>query len=237
MVTAAPSRAGELGGTRYSMDAPKILAECCEQGTLCRFQLVHCEFSESATFCSTHDDWTELAMASTKGDEPIQLHSISCVSFSYGNSYCAFLGCLIDVRRPEPGELRIVVTTPSSLTVTNLRQSFRIPVIDQAGLETTIRTSEQKEFFVSARDISESGLEIEFAPETEHRLCVGASIIVKLKYRGEIVQRVAQVRRLFGDRCGIFFGNPTDEETRRQAAAMRGIALSLQQFWLRNRLL
>jgi hypothetical protein len=231
------SRSSNTSDTQCSLDAKRILGECCEQLSACRFQLVHCEYSVHATFAATFPDYIELAVSSSESDEPIHPQAICCISFSYGTSYCAFLGCLIDVRLVQRGEYRVCATTPKQLTVTNLRQSFRVPVIEASGLETTVRNGKGEAFSVVAHDITEQGIEIEFPSGSHHNCSLRSMVNVELKFRGEVVHRMAQVRRVIGDRCGLAFEAPSDAAGQKQASCMRGIVLSLQQLWLRSRLL
>lgn len=236
MFTSTSNRSADVGGMRYSLESARILAECCEQSANCRFQLVHCVYSLHATFVSLHDEWIEILLPSKDGESYLIQHAICCISFSYGTSYCAFLGCLVDVRQDSPGHVRIVVTFPKQLTVTNLRQSFRVPVVDNAGLETTIRTATDREFRVIAHDITESGMEFELPAGIDPGFDAGSQLTVELRFRDEVVVRPAEIRRKIENRCGVAFSSPVDEQAQQQATRMRGIVLSLQQLWLRSRL-
>ena len=237
MVTSTTNRSGDVGGTRHSLDAPTILVECCEQSVICRFQLVHCAFLTHATFVAMHEEWIEIRMPSQDGESSLIQHAICCISFSYGTSYCAFLGCLVDVRRKGNGDFQVFVTFPEQLVVTNLRHAFRVPVIEKSGLETILRTWQNQEFTVVARDITEEGIEIELPSGTDQGLTVGAPISIELKYRGEAVKRSAEVRRIIGKHLySVAFVGGHDDQGQNQASRLRGIVLSLQQLWLRSRL-
>jgi hypothetical protein len=235
MASSTSNRSGDIGGGRNSLDSAAILKECCEQSVACRLQLVHCVYSVSATFFTLHEEWVEMVLPKD-GESHLIQHAICCISFTYGTSYCAFLGCLVDVRQHTPGKVRIVATFPKQLTVTNLRQSFRVPVIESSGLETIIRTFDAQEFHVVAHNITESGMEVEFPERTDYGLTPGASVSVELRFRGEIVLRSAEVRRISENYCGLVFASPLDVQSQNAAARMRGIVLSLQQMWLKSRL-
>ena len=130
----------------------------------------------------------------------------------------------------------MIATVPKELTITNLRQSFRVPVIRTAGLETIIRTEDDRTFIVNALDIAEAGLEVEFAGGDTSGLVIGAPVVVELGFRGEVIQRAAEIRRIHAGRCGLLFDNRSDEIGHRQAACVHGLVLSLQQHWLKSRL-
>jgi hypothetical protein len=140
--------------SRSFPDAVKILEDCCEQRTVCRFELVHNGYSTSVTMVRLHPQGLELRIPVEEDREPLLSQAICCVSFSIGPTICAFLGHLIDVRKHKTGERLIVVSVPKQLIGTNLRQSFRVPVIRDAGLETIIHTADEQQFVVNARDIA-----------------------------------------------------------------------------------
>lgn len=236
MVTSATTHTVDASEIHYELESGRIVSECCEHGSSCRFQLVHSEFSLHATFVALHVDGSGLHLALEDGGGSLNDHAICCVSFPYGTSFCAFLGCLIDVRPQVRGERLVVTTIPPMLTVTNLRRSFRVPVIEQAGLETIVQTPTGRKITVAARDITEDGTEIEIPDNVLHEFSPGTCVSIELKFRGDVVQRTAQVRRIERTRCGLSFNPPPEESEKRGAATMRGIVLSLQQLWLRNRL-
>lgn len=235
MFTSTSNRPESVDGTRNSLDSTRILSECCEHLATCRFQLVHCVYSVHAKFMELREQWIEIQMPSNDGDSQLIEHAICCVSFSYGTSYCAFLGCLVDIRKNVPGQIRIVATFPKQLIVTNLRRTFRVPVIDNSGLETIIRTSKGEEFTVVTRDITEGGIEFESFTGIDAGISIGSKVSVEMKFRGEVVERSAEVRRVLDNRCGVAFDDIRDDHSQIQALQMRGIVLSLQQLWLRSR--
>ncbi len=220
----------------HNVDATAILDECCQQSAACRFQLLHSGYSARGTFQAFRAQRIELRISAEEGSEPILPQSICCVTFPHQNSICAFLGCVIDVRRQSPAQCKVIATIPKQLTMTNLRQSFRVPVIQQSGLVVNIQTSEGRTFVVQARDIADDGMEIEFAPNEDHRLAVGKTVLIELRFRDEVALRTAEVRRLADSRCGLLIRTPLDDEEHRQAGRMHAIVVLLRQLWLKSRI-
>ena len=221
---------------RYALDSEKLLSECCDQNIECRCQFVHSGDSMQAIFVGLDERGVELKIPLEEACKSLHPKSICCVSFPYRTSFCAFVGCLLDVYQQESGERRLVATFPGEVTVTNLRQAFRVPVLPDAGLEAIVRLPDKRAFNVAAQDIAEGGMEVEFARDDKHGLMVGMHVAVQLKFRDKTVVRKAEVRRVVAPRCGLYFGSPSDNDGRRQAAAMHAIMLSMQQLWLKNRL-
>ncbi len=236
MATKTSTRAVDRSDAEHSLDSSKVLTECCQQGTACRFQLVHSGYSAPAIFVPILAQGIELQISSDEMGEPLLPQAICCISFPYRTTFCAFLGCIVDVRQPKSKVRRVIVSVPQQLTTTNLRQSFRVPIIQHSGLETVVRTADNQQFVVDTHDIAQAGLEIEFAEGDPPRLSVGQSLSVELRFRGEVVQRTGDVRRIQGNRCGLLFGQNPDDGDHQQAARMNGIMLSLQQMWLKSRL-
>lgn len=219
------------------VDAKKILAECCEIQNFCRLQLVHSDFSTPAMFVSMNNLSVELSISSEDADARLLAQAIACVSFPYRTSFCAFLGCLIDVRKRPGGERRAVVSIPQHVITTNLRQTFRVPVLPNAGLETSIITADGTPNPIFVRDITDAGVELEFPDEDYPVLLLGSVLLIEFRFRGEAIQRHGEIRRLTGRKVGLSFeANPTDPQENQQAIRMNGLVLAIQQHWLRSRL-
>jgi hypothetical protein len=197
--------------------------------------LVHSGYVASVTMVKLHPQGVELLLEPEDAREPLLEQAICCVSFSVSPKFCAFIGYLVDVKHAKTGNCHIVVSVPKQLTATNLRQSFRIPVIRNSGLQTIIRTPGQRQFVVMARDIAESGIEVEFTTSDDPALNVGTLVDVELHLRDEVVEKTAEVRRISGSKCGLAFTCRQDEQGRRHDVRLNGFVLSLQQLWLRSR--
>jgi hypothetical protein len=235
LLTTTFTRTAETNDARNSDDATKVLSECCEVNAACRLQFAHNGYSARATFVALRPQGIELRLSAEENDEPLLPQAICCVSFPYKTTFCAFLGKLDEVHQLSSGGCRVVATTPKQLTTTNLRQSFRVPVNTEAGLVTTVRMPDDQAFVVQTRDIAESGLEIEFSRKDHPELTVGATLIAELQFRGEVVQRKCEVRRVAGKQCGLLFCRQPNEDEQRPADRMNGMLLSLQQLWLKSR--
>lgn len=233
MATTVSNHSPNVGDMRHTLDSIGVLAECCEQSSTCRVQLLHCNYSVTATFVAMQDQLIQIQTPSQDVKSPLVPHALFCVTFSYGTSLCAFLGCLIDLQRNLPDAEIIFSTYPEQLMVTNLRSSFRVPIIENSGLETIVRTYDGQQFTVLACDITNSGMEFEFT-DCVPDLSVGSMISIELKYRDQVVRRSAIVRRTAANQCGVAFVGGTGDHA--EASRMRHLVLSLQQLWLRSRL-
>ena len=228
--TTAPEHGGHL------CDAVETLSKQCEKRTPCQVQLIPQELVIRAYFQKLTHETTELCVVDTNLQiEQLILHSICCVSFPTQNSYCAFLGCLAAVYGHSHEERRLTVTYPSQLMVTNLRHSFRIPVGHNAGLGVRLGLPGHSPVSVTARNLAESGIEVELAAEWLP-LAVGSIVNVQLCFQGGSIDRVAEVRRLADDSCSLMFHHPMDDQSKQQSMSFQKLIRTLQQLWLKNRL-
>lgn len=230
------TRTPETVDSKNYLDSAKVLNECCAHRTVCRFELIHNGYATSATMMKLHPQGIELRISADDADEPLIEQAICSISFSVGPTICAFMGHLLDVRPLTSHERKAFVTVPGLLFATNLRKSFRVPVIMNSGLETRVWTPDGTKHFVSACDLAEFGIEIEFESGKVPVLKVGDKLKVELRFRNETVNRGAEIRRVAGPRCGLAFSGETDEIDREQAGRLSRFVIGLQQIWLQNRI-
>lgn len=235
-MTQTLARTPETVDSKNYLDSAKVLNECCAQKTVCRFELIHNSYSTSATLIKLHPQGIELRISADDANEPLIEQAICSISFSVGPTICAFLGHVIDVRVLTSHERKVFVTVPDRLFATNLRRSFRVPVVMDSGLEVRVWTADGVKHWVTACDVAESGIEIEFEAGKVPTVKVGGRLEIELRFRDETVKRTAEIRRIAGPRCGLSFGSNVEEVDREQAARLSRFVISLQQIWLKNRI-
>ncbi len=221
---------------KHVLDPTSILNECCDLRSTCRFQLVHNGSPFRAIFLGMRPNGIELDIPTEGRAERLQTEAICCVSFPFRTSLCAFLGCLVDVQTQISGERRVITTIPKQLTITNLRRSFRVPVIQHAGFEATIRLADSRLLSVNVCDVTEAGINVEFSADDHPNLSVGIAVGVEVRFRGELIQKKGEVSRLSGSHCIIVFASPMFEEDRREEDRWRETVSSLQKLWLKSRI-
>jgi len=237
MIEPSPSdRAMTSGRLQQPVEASLILSECCEQEVSCRLQLVHSGHCVRATLQSLSKHGVLLRVALDDHSDELRFHALCCVAFPHRSSLCAFLGCLLEIRNPDSAGREVVIGMPQLLAVTNLRQSFRVPVVHQSGLQVLFRLPDQRELVAEALNIAESGIEVKFAAKDNPPvLAAGTAVGVELRFRDELVQLTGEVRRHQGT-CAVEFAKPEGDGPQRQAVRLHGMVLSLQQRWLKSRL-
>ena len=229
-------RAMPSGSHQQVVEATPILSECCEQETSCRLQLVHSGHSVHATLQSLSKNGVLLRVALDDHSDELRPHALCCVAFPHRASLCAFLGCLLESHNQDSAGREVVIEMPQLLTVANLRQSFRVPVVHQSGLQVLFRLPDQRELVAEALNIAETGIEVEFAAkDNPPALAAGTAVDVELRFRDELVQLTGEVRRHQGT-CAVMFAKPEGDGPQRQVARLHGMVLSLQQLWLKSRL-
>jgi len=218
-----------------SLESAKVIQDCCERGMACLFKLIHSGSVAPARFLTLVGSNVELQLSMEDDDERLPEQAIACVSFSYQSKFCAFLGCVVEVGPMVAKNQRVTVSIPKQVLTTNLRQSFRVPVIPEAKLETLILLPSQQWLPVQARDIADSGIEVELTAANWPELNVGTAVTIELRFRGESIQKSGKIRRINASIFGIAFDDVVNERERSRDAQLARMTLVLQQLWLKNR--
>ncbi len=227
----------EVTAPQRETDALPILNDSCAFATSCRLQLVHSGHSVTATLRSATASGLVLRIAKDDHSDELYPHALCCVAFPYRTSLCAFLGCLLEIRNSDETGREVVVAVPQRLVVTNLRKSFRVPVVSDSELLVILKLADQPSWNVTAGNIAETGIEVDFPTDRDvPTLPLGTVVEVELHFRQEQLRLTASVRRQKGPQCGLLFVAATGAEAQHQTERLHGIVLSLQQLWLKSRL-
>ncbi len=217
-----------------TVKAVPVLRECCERGMLCRLHLLHSGQILEAKFHTVHSEGVVLRINGCPREDSLQPEAMVCVAFPFQQSLCAFLSCAKKVRDGDTS-LEVHFDLPATLTATNLRRSFRVRVIHEAGVELTIRLSDGTRIDGEVLNVSESGIEINLATD-DLRLSVDIEVQAELKFRGEHLEFAAIVRRRHQLRRALQFQLSHTPDARQQVAALTRFVRSLEQIWLKSRL-
>ncbi len=237
MVSLVPTTATEPAGPQRELDALPILKEGCTFATTTRLQLVHSGHSVTATLRSVTTTGVVLRIATDDHTDELSPHALCCVAFPHRTSLCAFLGCLLEIRNSDEVGREVVVALPQRLVVTNLRRSFRVPVVSDSGLIVVLRRDDRSLCHVTARNMAENGIEVEFDSDREvPSLPLGTVLAIELHFHQEQIHLTGEVGRQQGSHCGLLFSTRSGEAAQQQSARLHGVVLSLQQLWLKSRL-
>ena len=146
-----------------------------------------------------------------------------------------FLSNLIEVAEYDRDHQNVTLSVPKQLVTTNLRQSFRVPVLPEAEFEASLFLTDDQCLAVTAIDVAQAGLEIELLNENDAALSVGSVVTTELRLNGETVRRPCEVRRIAGRRIGLSFVTSHEEVDLEMATTISSMVISLQQVWLRSR--
>lgn|GEM_PF-2161038 len=235
MPPTAATRAIEVDEQSHAVAPIHILRSCCEHNYSCRFQIVQHEWMKPANFLRISPAGLELLVSTDEGRDALRVGTICCVSFPYELSFCVFLASISDLLIKGGNEFRVILPVPQQIKVSNLRRLYRVPIISDVELGVSVQLADERVLGVQARDIAESGIEIDFGNGELPALNIGMLIDINLTYLDEIAYRKAEVRRLDGTRCGLLFRPPTADVEREQSAALHNIVMSLQKMWLKSR--
>lgn len=237
MASSVHSPAAEATPLQREADALPILNDSCAYMTTCRLQLVHSGHSVTATLRSVTASGLVLRIAQDDHSDELFRHALCCVAFPHRTSFCAFLGWLLEIRNADEAGREVVVAVPQRLVITNLRKSFRVPVVSDSGLRVVLQRAGLPLSNVTPKNITETGIEVEFPTDCEVPLLpVGIVVDVELHFRQEQLRLAATVRHQEGPLYGLLFVPEIRAEIHHQTHRLHGIVLSLQQLWLKSRL-
>lgn len=222
------------GKSSHLVKSLPLLNECCAQSVSCRLYLLHSGQMMDATFRLIESRQLVLQVLVRHRDEMLQPEALCCITFPYQSSLLAFLGCIKKIRDNNEA-LEVIFDLPSELTTTNLRSSFRVPVMREAGVGLTIRLADGSRIQGDVLNVSESGLEVNL-PVDDGRLMIDAELQLELSVHDDRLELPAIVRRRQQSRRALQFALVTTPEARQRLAALQRIVRSLEQIWLKRRL-
>lgn len=228
-------RALDSIGSAASLESAKVLRDCCERGTPCQFKLIHNDYVAAGRFHNLNGWYVDLQLSMEQDDEAVPEQAIACLSFSYQSKFCAVLGYVVEVRSMIASNQSVTVSIPKQVLTTNLRQSFRVPILPDAGLEALILLPSQQWLRVQARDLADSGIEIELNAADWPELKVGTTVTIELRFRGKSVQKLGEIRRIHSSEIGIAFVDSTSDREVSRDVELARMTLVLQQLWLKSR--
>ena len=228
-----------MGGTGATDRASKviktgsILSESCERASACRMHLLHSGHVINAIFREWRPGRVILHVNPATREDSLQPEAMCCVAFPYLQSLYAFVACVKRVRDGDSA-LEVHFDDPPTLTVTNLRRSYRVPVIDEAEIELIVHWSDNQQASGKLSNISESGFEATFLV-SDDTLPVDTEVQCELKFREDRLLLPAVVRRRKQSQFALQFTLARDLENRPVIVAIQKVVRSLEQLWLKSR--
>ena len=228
-----------IGGSSIADKSPQtvkaasVLNECCEQSSACRLHLLHSGHVIDATF--QHGTVGRIVLHVTGGlrHDALQPEALCCVAFAHLQSVYAFVAC---AKRVRDGELALEVhfDPPATLTATNLRHSYRVPVARESKLDLELVLSNGNRISGNVLNISESGIEVELSGD-DIRLAVDTEVRCDLRFRDDRLELPAIVRRRQPCHRAFQFMLVRTLELRSTILTLQRIVRTLEQIWLKSR--
>lgn len=211
-----------------------LLHECCEQGTSCRLHLPHTGDQIPAMFQAVRHRQLILRVAESYQAGSFHVDALCCISFPVHQSFCAFLGCVTGFETTGGGA-NIEFNLPQEIESTNLRRSFRVPVVREAHVELMVCLRGRARLTALPVNASDSGLEAQLATD-EELIEVNDPVRLDIRFRKDLLELPAVVRRREASHFGFELDLPQIPESRERLAAWQKMVRSLEQVWLKNRL-
>lgn len=221
------------GEVAKTVKAGPVLAESCKRFATCRIHLLHGGQLIDATFHSVVDNRVVLHVAG-RGHEGLQPDALCCVAFASQQSLYAFIACVHRLRIVDDN-LEVLFEQPATLTATNLRRYYRVPMTADAPPELRIDLSDGTRLAAEVLNMSEAGLEITLFDDNAD-LDIDSNIRCVVSFRGDSIDVPAIVRRRQQRRLALQFLVAPTPDARPTLLALQRMVRSLEQAWLRSRL-
>ena len=167
--------------------------------------------------------------------EELRPLTVCCITL-YRNGRAFLFASLVREYTPRlAGRLaRVVVRLPDKVVGSDMRESFRVPVMAGVDIRCTLRLGDQS-WPTSVVDVSLGGIQLEFRPGQEPDLEVGRHVTLDLALGPDAATLKAEVRRKQDRRVGLFFYEHFHFDEFRSPDAFRRIVLALERHWLATR--
>lgn len=220
------------GEVAKTVKAGPVLAESCKRVATCRIHLLHGGQLIDAVFHSVVDNRIVLHVAGC-GHEGLQPDALCCVAFASQQSLYAFIACVHRLRIVD-ANLEVLFDLPATLTATNLRRYYRVPMTADAPPELKIAMSDGTQLAGEVLNMSEAGLEMTLFDDDD--LDIDSNIRCVVSFRGDSIDVPAIVRRRQQRRLALQFLVAPTPDARPTLLALQRMVRSLEQAWLRSRL-
>lgn len=211
-----------------------VLTECCARSVECRLHVLRSGSVSQANFYAIRAGRVQVRLESCQRDESLQPDSLCCMAFHFHHYLCGFMASIKQVRELD-GSLEVQLELPSELAAKNMRQAFRVPVVRESGVELMIHLADGTQLGGEAVNISESGIEVKLLVD-EGLMSVDDEVTFELRFRDDRLTLPATVRRREHSRRGFQFLQSSTLESRATATSLQRVVRSLEQLWLKSRL-
>lgn len=225
------------GSGRQHNDLRHVLDRCCRRKQLARLHVLHADETTEGVLSSLNGRELRVRVPAESGRLDLPVRAICCVSFADDDSHGAFLTLVEDVRKGADGVCDVTLSMPSEILTTNLRESFRVPIVAEMGLRVTLQTADGKVFAPRLNNIATTGMQVAFPQAVEPKWPLGTRLVVDLQWHEEHLALAAEVRRRSGARYGLTFVHEPAHDERHRRETLRRLVQRVQQHWLKVRVI
>jgi len=181
------------------------------------------------------DDLLVIEVFSRQEYIPFRPLSYCFVSLSHQTRIGVFIARVVSSEFKDDRHI-LLVEPPIQVCAVEARKSFRITVPPRSGLKAAVRVKGGEPVRVRVVDLSLAGAQIAFTKKTMPKLKVGSTIDLAMTLGPVRLEVQADVKRLVGPQCGLFFPKFMDDEGHLVPNdAMISILRQLEQVWLKRK--
>jgi len=209
-----------------------MLATSCDALLSAVVILPDFDFTSHARFAELTDDSVSLDLVSDVTDEPKLLATCTVSFYREGRAHI-FISSVREFGRPNAGGFpRLVLRLPKQIVGTDVRETFRVPVVESAPLEVALTAGGGGPYQPRALDVSLGGMQLEFSADADPDLAVGTPCSVSLTLAKAVVELDGEIRRRSKHQYGVFFSGILKAGELRPPDTYRAIIIALERLWL-----
>ncbi|MCP4677601.1 MAG: hypothetical protein GY854_19215 [Deltaproteobacteria bacterium] len=167
--------------------------------------------------------------------EPVRFGAC-CISYYQNNRSCVFISHVLEYNHDPAWDYpRLTIGLPNMVATTETRKAFRVPVIEDSGLELTLTTTDGQKSSPTAENISFGGLFVTYAQGDDPQLEVGSKIEAELRLLDHQVRVKSEIRSRREQSYGLFFFELVRDDDFDPPDSLRAIINVLERLWIQNK--
>jgi hypothetical protein len=216
-------------------DAIDWIAHCCRREIeVVVSSAADVQFQFMAIFHELEETHVSLRLPAEASGMALEPFTLLLLTYPSAEKMHAFLASVRGkAESDEHGEL-LLIDVPKSVHVCEAARSFRIPISDKMEFKTTITLGEDVHS-PAARDLSQTGMRVEFPIGRVPEIPLGQEGMAELELEGRSASLLVRFRRRHSYGYGLYFIDSLEETVIQPTEDLREITSILERLWIQER--
>jgi len=216
-------------------DAIDWLAHCCRRNVeVIVSSAAEVAFQFNATFFKLEEDIVRLRLPAEALQHALEPFTLLVLTYPLAEKMHTFTASIRGRCEDDEEGALLLIDVPNSIHVCEAARSFRIPISETMEFETLLSLDEDTHR-PAARDLSQTGMRIEFPIGHVPEIALGTEGSVHLKLEGREATLRICFRRRHSYGYGLYFLDCMDETVIRPSEELRDLTAVLERLWIQER--